>query len=206
MNRREFIKVSSLFGAGAVGAPAFLGGCSRPALPGSGEVKSTPTFCDVCFWKCAATVYRENGAAWKVKGNEDDLHSAGRLCTRGTAGLGMYEDRDRLRRPLLRVTGTDGRQTFKEVSWEEALDFVATGMRRVATDHGPDRMALLKHGYGGRHFAHLMQAFEESKTSGQPTSSVDEDPRGLAIAENRLVRIFIHPHKLICGNPKMRIK
>ena len=67
MNRREFIKLSGMFGAGAAGA-GLLSGCSTlfpgpdayPA-PGSGKLTATPTFCDMCFWKCAGFVHQENG-------------------------------------------------------------------------------------------------------------------------------------------------
>jgi thiosulfate reductase / polysulfide reductase chain A len=49
----------------------------------------------------------------------------GRLCPRGTGGVGMYYDEDRLKTPLIRVTAPDGKQTFREASWDEALDVVA---------------------------------------------------------------------------------
>ena len=118
MKRREFIKVSTLLGSGAVVSPAvMLGGCTSQPLPGTGVVSKTPTVCDMCFWKCAGDVYKEDGELWKITGNKDDLHSGGRLCTRGTGGPGAYLDPDRLQKPLLRVT-VDGRQTFQEVSWD----------------------------------------------------------------------------------------
>ena len=82
MKRREFIKLSSLLGASAVTSPAFLlGGCAAKPLPGTGQVTATPTICDMCFWKCAGNVYKEDDELWKITGNDDDLHSGGRLCT-----------------------------------------------------------------------------------------------------------------------------
>ena len=67
MKRREFIKVSSLLGAGAAASPAFmLGGCAAKPLPGTGSVSTTPTICDMCFWKCAGNVYQEDGELWKI--------------------------------------------------------------------------------------------------------------------------------------------
>jgi len=176
LNRREFIKVSSLLGAGTAMSPALLTGCTPHPLPGSGQVGKTPTFCDMCFWKCAATVYREDGKAWKVDGNDADLHCEGRLCTRGTGGLGSYEDRDRLKTPLLRVTGEDGRQTFREASWEEALEHIAGKLQAVAAQYGPDRIALLNHGWGARHFKHLLQAYG-SGSNAEPAFAQCRGPR-----------------------------
>ncbi len=165
MNRREFIKISSLLGMGGVAPPLLLGGCSAHPLPGAGQTSSTPTYCEMCFWKCAAFVHQENGEPWKVIGNDEDLHSEGRLCTRGTAGLGSYQDPDRLKTPLLRVAGPDGRQTFREASWDEALDFIANRLRSIADKHGPDRTVLLNHGTGASHFTHLMRAYGSGSTA-----------------------------------------
>jgi thiosulfate reductase/polysulfide reductase chain A len=132
VRRREFIKISGALGLGpALGAtlgPALLSGCS--GLPADGPVRGdpdaqvtiTPTVCNICFWGCAGFVHAMDGQPWKVVGNEADLHSRGRLCTRGTGGIGAYLDRDRLRQPLLRVKGSGG-QSFKPVSWDEALGY-----------------------------------------------------------------------------------
>ena len=157
MDRRDFLKVSAALGTGG-SLPALLGGCATRPLPGSGEVRTTPTVCNMCFWQCAATLYQEDGRPWKVIGNADDPHCEGRLCTRGTGGIGAYEDRDRLRQPLLRISD-GGEQRFKPVSWEEALDFIVRRMNRIGERYGKDRLALFSHGGGGDHFRRLLQAF-----------------------------------------------
>ena len=176
MKRREFIKVSSLLGASATVAPSFLlGGCAAKPLPGTGTVTATPTICDMCFWKCAGHVYAEDGELWKITGNEDDLHSGGRLCTRGTGGPGAYLDPDRLKQPLLRVT-ENGRQTFKAVSWDEALDYIAGKMRKIAADHGPEKMLMLNHGAGSSHFRHLLRAYG-SDSHAEPAFAQCRGPR-----------------------------
>jgi len=112
----------------------------------------------MCFWKCAGHVYTEDGAEWKIVGNPEDPHSRGRLCTRGTGGMGTYQDRDRLRRPLLRIE-RNGRQRFEEVDWERALDHTATRLREVERKYGADRIVFIHHGTGARHFEHLLRAF-----------------------------------------------
>jgi thiosulfate reductase/polysulfide reductase chain A len=157
MNRREFLKISGALGAaGAV--PTLLGGCATQPLPGSGTVTSSPTVCNMCFWQCAGTLYQEDGRPWKVLGNPDDPHCAGRLCTRGTGGIGAYDDPDRLRQPLLRV-GSGAGQEFEAVSWDEAFEHIARKMLDIGERHGRDRIALFSHGGGGDHFHRLLQAF-----------------------------------------------
>jgi thiosulfate reductase/polysulfide reductase chain A len=176
MKRREFIKVSTLLGTSAVVSPTFLlGGCSSKPLPGTGAVTSTPTICDMCFWKCAGHVYQEDGELWKITGNDDDLHSGGRLCTRGTGGPGAYLDPDRLKTPLMRVT-VDGRQTFQPVSWDEALDYIADKMRSIANEHGPEKMLMLNHGAGSSHFRHLLRAYG-SDSHAEPAFAQCRGPR-----------------------------
>lgn len=162
-NRRDFIKISSLGLGSAAFAASFFDAASASIL--SGEVERTlkysrtPTYCEVCFWKCAGWVTKnENGEIWKVEGHKDDPHCHGRLCPRGTGGVGMYHDQDRLKKPLMRVT-QDGKQTYKEVSWDTALDFISTKMNLIKEQYGPESMALFSHGSGGKFLGHLMKAY-----------------------------------------------
>ena len=162
-NRREFIKISSL-GLGSVAlATTFFDTATASILSGQVEktlkYAKTPTYCEVCFWKCAGWVTKnEDGEIWKVEGHKDDPHCNGRLCPRGTGGVGMYHDEDRLKKPLMRVE-LDGRQTFEEVSWEKAFDFITTKMNEIKQKFGPESMALFTHGSGGKFLGHLMKSY-----------------------------------------------
>ncbi|MDH3377218.1 MAG: molybdopterin-dependent oxidoreductase [Gammaproteobacteria bacterium] len=179
MKRRDFLKTSAFIGAGTVAGPALMTGCAAGVRrPGTGELTVSPTICDICFWKCAGIVYKDGGEPWKVVGNPNDLHSRGRLCTRGTAGLGAYLDPDRLKTPLLRVDN-NGNQRFKPVSWDEALEFIAARLRKLASDHGPEKLALFSHGSGGGHFKHLLQAYG-SRSFVAPSFAQCRGPREVA--------------------------
>lgn len=159
MKRRHFLMLTTAFCATAV-APSLVStrAAAAKALPGSGTVTKTPMLCNICFWRCAGTACTENGQPWKLEGHPEDLHSLGHLCVRGTGGIGSYLDEDRLKQPMLRVT-ENGQQTFKPVSWDEALDFIAEKMKAIAAEHGEDRIALFEHGAGGEHFSTLLRAF-----------------------------------------------
>jgi len=159
MKRREFLKLSGALGGAAVLPSTLLSGCgATPPPPGSGVVKVTPTICEICFWKCAGWVHTEDTKPWKILGNPEDTHSRGRLCTRGSGGLGAFLDPDRLRAPLLRVE-EGGKQRFREVSWNEALDFAAERLKKIAAEHGPDKVAVFSQAAGAAHFRHLMRAY-----------------------------------------------
>ena len=171
MKRRDFIKITSLSAGGIIIGGSMLkwayGETTQNSKPNSFKGERFPTICEVCFWKCAGWVYKdENGNIQKIIGNNDDPHSNGRLCPRGTGGVGMYNDTDRLKRPMIRV-GEAGSQQFKEVSWEEALDFVAQKMKTIGEKHGYESIALLDHGTTANHFEHLFSSFG-SETSGEP--------------------------------------
>jgi thiosulfate reductase/polysulfide reductase chain A len=162
-SRRDFIKISGVgLGGMAVGGNAAYKALSKTMDEDVGDLSKltrTPTYCEVCFWKCAGWVYKnEKGEVQKILGNDEDMHCNGRFCPRGTGGVGMYNDEDRLRKPLLRI-GERGNQTFKEVSWDEALQYVADKLQAVAAEHGPECVALFNHGSGGKHFGRLLKAF-----------------------------------------------
>jgi thiosulfate reductase / polysulfide reductase chain A len=163
-NRREFIRIS-LYGAGALAVGA--GGYKVASALISPEkvtklkvdLKRTPTYCEVCFWKCAGWVYKTSeGKIWKIVGNDDDQHCNGRFCPRGTGGVGMYYDTDRLKTPLIRVEDR-GKQVFREATWEEAFDYISGKMKDISSKYGPESMALFTHGSGSSYFTNLFKAF-----------------------------------------------
>ncbi len=163
--RRDFIKISAIgLGATAVTAGAVKAGLGSSLFgnendTGTETLRRVPTFCEVCFWKCAAWAHvTEDGNIKKITGNDDDPQCNGRLCPRGTGGVGMFNDPDRLKTPLMRVT-KDGKQTYREASWDEALGFISTKMNDLKVKYGPESMALFFHGSSGNHFSHLMKAY-----------------------------------------------
>ena len=106
--RRQFIKIAGAGTAGMAVAGTVLGSVQKAgekaASKGAAdsELTRTPTYCEVCFWKCGAWAYKDKeGNIKKLIGNDEDQHARGKLCPRGTGGLGMYEDEDRLKKPLI---------------------------------------------------------------------------------------------------------
>jgi thiosulfate reductase/polysulfide reductase chain A len=163
LSRRDFIKISGMgLGGLALTTPIFnkaLGAVLMPDVTPGMYTKRIPTICEICFWKCAGwTHLNDNGEIWKVTGNSDDQHSNGRLCPRGTGGVGMYYDEDRLKTPLIR-TEARGKQVFREATWDEAFDYISEKMLAIAAEHGPECIALFTHGSGGKYFTKLMKAF-----------------------------------------------
>lgn len=186
--RRDFIKISAL----GLGATAAVGGLSKWVFgsdsqkkfigpdDSSPQLKRYPTYCEVCFWKCAGWAYvNEEGIVTKVTGNHDDPQCNGRLCARGTGGVGMINDPDRLKKPLIRDI-KDGKQTYREASWDEALDFIAGKMKEIKVKHGPESMALFYHGSSGHYFTHLLNAYGSTNTAA-PSFAQCRGPRDVGL-------------------------
>ncbi len=145
------------------------------------KIKRTPTYCEICFWKCAAWAHSDGeGNIQKIVGNNDDPHCNGRLCPRGTGGIGMYNDEDRLKTPLIR-TLVKGEQTFREASWDEALDLIASKFSAIKKEYGAEAIGLLKHGCPGKHFEHLYKAYG-SDTIAEPAYAQCRGPRETGFA------------------------
>ncbi len=182
-SRRKFIKISAI-GLGGVaattsalsmfGANSYLDDLVKQNV--SKKFKRTATYCEVCFWKCAGWAHTdEDGEIKKIIGNDDDPHCNGRLCPRGTGGVGMYNDEDRLKTPLIRTT-VNGEETFRKASWEEALDLIASKFKGFKDTYGAESVALFKHGSPGSHLEHLFKAFG-SDTIAEPAYAQCRGPR-----------------------------
>ena len=185
-SRRDFIKISTLSAVGLAVSAKYLHSAipsfsSGQKINASGiNLERTPTYCEVCFWKCAGWVHKnEDGSIKKVVGNDDDTNCNGRFCPRGTGGIGMYYDEDRLKTPLIRVVGADGKQTYKEVSWDEAFDFIADRMQKIKVEHGPECTALFTHGSGGHYWGTLLKAFGSTNIAA-PSYAQCRGPREVA--------------------------
>ncbi len=179
-SRRDFIKITTVGSAGILAA----GNVAAKYFDPAGNMKNpviqrTPTYCEVCFWKCAGWAHTDvDGNLWKVVGNSKDPLCNGRLCPRGTGGIGMYNDPDRLKYPMIRVEER-GKQVFKEVSWHKALQYVSDKMNAIKVEYGAESIALFNHGSGGHYFSNLVNAFGSSNITA-PSYAQCRGPREAA--------------------------
>jgi len=176
-SRRRFLKISAATMA-ATGSATLLSPRLKAAgvsLSSSNNIQTIPTFCDVCFWRCGAVATLENGKLKKILGNPKDPLSKGRLCPRGTGGIGAHFDNDRLKTPLIRVSER-GEDKWKAVTWDEALSYIAKKMGAIKKEHGPESLALFSHGLGGTFIKHLWKA-NGSKNIAAPSFAQCRGPR-----------------------------
>lgn len=164
LNRRKFIKIMGAGSGAVVAGTSMLSAWDVTNINNKGKLISesssgkTPTYCEICFWKCAGWIHQKDGQPWKITGNDDDPNSNGRFCPRGTGGVGMYTDPDRLRTPLIR-TKKNGKEIFRKASWDEALTYIADKLEKIKKEHGPECVALFTHGSGGNYFKTLLRGY-----------------------------------------------
>jgi thiosulfate reductase / polysulfide reductase chain A len=159
VSRRRFLQISgSALGVAAAGSAVALGRSATSPAAADHGLRKVPTYCDICFWKCGAIAHVRDGRLWKIEGNPEDPLSRGRLCPRGTGGVGAHFDPDRLKAPLVRRQKR-GQEEWAQVTWDEALNVVAERMSKIKAQYGPEAMALFAHGIGGTFLKHTLKAY-----------------------------------------------
>jgi anaerobic selenocysteine-containing dehydrogenase len=93
--------------------------------------------CHLCEATCGLELHLEGDAIALVRGDRDDVFSAGYICPKGTALKGLEADPDRIRVPQLRR----GDRWF-DVSWDDAFAEIDTHLPRIIEEHGRDAVAV----------------------------------------------------------------
>jgi len=146
VSRRDFLKIGGAAAgavaasAGMLHAPVAQAVVSANLLDPDGDGYIS-TMCEMCVWRCGVRAKVKNGRVVKLEGNPEHSHSKGKLCARGQSGLMTTYDPDRVLHPLVRV-GQRGEGKFRQASWEEALDIVASQMLRIKEQFGPEAMVF----------------------------------------------------------------
>jgi predicted molibdopterin-dependent oxidoreductase YjgC len=102
------------------------------------EGKKVPTICSYCGVGCTLVLNVKDNRVLRVSSNKDLGENRGWTCVKGRFGFDYVHSPDRLAEPLLR----EGEQ-FRSASWDEALDRVAEGLKRVKDQYGPDSIGVL---------------------------------------------------------------
>lgn len=159
LSRRDFLKLSVLTGGALAGGHKITESVAslRASEVKGVEAKYVPNLCELCFWNCNLFAKVVNGKIVGLEGNPLSQRGRGMLCGRGNAGYSLVYNPDRLKKPLIN-TGKRGDPKFKEVSWDEAISFVAQKLSDIRSKYGGESIALFSHGSGGSWWKHLLGA------------------------------------------------
>jgi len=102
------------------------------------ELKKVPTTCSYCGVGCTLVMNVKDNQVLKVTSDKDLGVNKGWTCVKGRFGFDYIHSSDRLTEPLIR----EG-EKFRSASWDEALNRVADGLKKVKAEHGPDAIGVL---------------------------------------------------------------
>ncbi len=100
------------------------------------ELKKVRTTCPYCGVGCQLNLHMRGEQIVRITAVEDAAPNKGRLCVKGRFGYDFIYSEDRLTTPLIRENGD-----FREASWDEALDLVASKFKQIIAENGPDAIA-----------------------------------------------------------------
>jgi len=136
--------------------------------------------CPLCEATCGLRLELDDAdRVVSVRGDEQDVFSAGYLCPKGATIGELEADPDRLTTPRIR---RDGR--LVEATWQEAYAEVARRLHAVQAEHGHDAVALYLgnpnvHNLSGQLYVRpLAKALQTTNISS--ASSVDQLPKHVA--------------------------
>lgn len=149
--------------------------------------------CSLCEAMCGLAIEVKGKAVLSVKGDVADPFSKGYICPKAVGMKDIYDDPDRLKRPIKKVNGA-----WIEISWEEAFDEVAEKLLGMQEKYGPQSIGI----YSGNPSAHNLGSLLTSpdfirslKTKNRFTAtSIDQLPHHLAAQ-------FMYGHSLLMPIP-----
>ncbi|MBV8962624.1 MAG: molybdopterin-dependent oxidoreductase, partial [Hyphomicrobiales bacterium] len=129
--------------------------------------RKVDSLCPYCGVGCQVTYNVKDEKIVYAEGRNGPANE-NRLCVKGRFGFDYIHHKDRLTKPLIRLPDkkkdandeVDPKNPFthfREASWEEALDFAASGLKNLRDAHGPQALAGFGSAKGSNEEAYLFQ-------------------------------------------------
>jgi len=141
-----------------------IGSCPTNALyeraaSGQGKVKDfiqTRTTCPYCGVGCQLdiNVSRKTNQIVRVTSEVGCIPNDGNTCVKGRFGMDFVGSEDRLKKPLIKENGS-----FREATWGEAVELVASRFTEIKERHGADSLAGLSSAKTTNEDNYIMQKF-----------------------------------------------
>jgi anaerobic selenocysteine-containing dehydrogenase len=95
------------------------------------------TSCSLCMCRCGLNVHVSEGKIIKVEGMLEHPVSRGYICPKAENFPDLVYHPDRLRYPMKKVNGS-----WTRISWDEALDIIATKLKEIKSNYGPESLLV----------------------------------------------------------------
>jgi len=144
ITRREFIK------ANAIAATAAAAGVTLPqtAIAARDKIRWDKAVCRFCGTGCSVLVGTQNGRVVATQGDPDAPVNRGLNCIKGYFLSKIMYGKDRLTKPLLRMTDGeyDKEGEFTPISWDQAFDIMAEKFKDALKEKGPSAVGMFGSG------------------------------------------------------------
>lgn len=145
--------------------------------------KKVESVCPYCGVGCLLTFNVKNNHIQYVEGRDGPANK-GRLCVKGRYGFDYVHHNDRITKPMIRredakktpalIDPIELHKYFREVSWDEALDYAAKGIKEIRDSKGSQALAGFGCAKGSNEEAYL---FQKLIRTGFGTNNVDHCTR-----------------------------
>jgi len=132
------------------------------------RIRRTKTVCTYCGVGCSFDIWTKDRHILKVSPEHGPANGIS-TCVKGKFGWDFVNSPDRLTTPLIR----EG-ETFRQATWDEALDLVARRLSEVKTAHGPDALGFISSSKCTNEESYLMQKLARAVVG---TNNVDNCSR-----------------------------
>lgn len=133
------------------------------------ETHKVQTTCGYCGVGCQIDLHIKDNEVIDITGKEGVGPNFGSLCVKGRYGYHFLNDPARLKTPLIRTNGS-----FREASWDEALDLVVKNLNRIKQESGPDAIGVFSSARITNEENYLVQKFARATIG---TNNVDHCAR-----------------------------
>lgn len=147
LSRREWIRLSSVTGAGLFGGHSLFGQFFQPAATGpSAETRTLITACGLCDSTCGMRATVADNVLKFLQGLPGDQHGNGGICAKGASVISTAYDPDRLKYPMKRtnphkdLTADPG---WVRITWDEALTTIEQRFSTYLSQFGKESLLFV---------------------------------------------------------------
>ena len=190
LNRRDFIKTNAIAATAAAAGITIPGLATAVAKSGSNKIRWDKAACRFCGTGCSVLVGTKDGRVIATQGDPDAPVNRGLNCIKGYFLSKIMYGKDRLTKPLLRMTNGkyDKEGDFTEVSWDKAFDVMADKFKGALKKKGPTSVGM----FGSGQWT-IWEGYAASKLfkAGLRTNNLDPNARHcMASAVGAFMRAF----------------
>ena len=120
------------------------------------RVKRTKTVCTYCGVGCSFDVWTRDRHVLKIEPANGPANGIS-TCVKGKFAWDYINSSDRLTVPLIRTKTPQGADTFREATWNEALNLIEMKFKQIRAEDGPDALAFITSSKCTNEESYLMQ-------------------------------------------------